>query len=65
MSTEVQQQWFTKPQAAVYSGISQRELSRLIASGRLKASKINSSRQGAVRIRRTDLDALLEGSPAR
>ncbi|GAA2648584.1 helix-turn-helix domain-containing protein [Paractinoplanes durhamensis] len=65
MANEIQREWFTLPEAHQYSGVSVRELRRLISAERLPASKLNPSQQGHVRVRRSDLNALLEGSPVR
>lgn len=65
MADEIERGWFTLAEAHQYTGISVRELRRLISDGRLPASKLNPAQQGAVRIRRAALDGLLAACPVR
>jgi excisionase family DNA binding protein len=48
-------QYFTLKQASVYMGLSERFLRRLIAAG-----KLQSLRDGRIKVRRVDLDSLPE-----
>jgi excisionase family DNA binding protein len=52
----------TYRQAADYSGYSEQHLRSLIKGGNLPASKSTPARSGRIRIKRADLDAMLESS---
>lgn len=48
------------PQAAVYAGVEPATMRRWLANGKLKGAKAGDLKQSRWRIRRQDLDALLE-----
>lgn len=66
MATAVEQQqdqvWLSKPQAARYLGVTERTVRNYIARGELSAARIQGSH--LIRIRRSDLDALLRPIPS-
>lgn len=55
------QVWFSQAEAADYLGVSERTVRNYIARGLLPASRVRSSR--LIRIRRTDLEAMLSPVP--
>ena len=55
--------YLSQADAAGYLGVSVRTIRQLISDGRLPASRLSSARNGLVRLRRADLDALLTPIP--
>ncbi len=61
MNAALQDPWLSQKEAAEYLGLSSRHLRLLISQGKVRASRVRGGR--AVRIRQSDLDALLRPIP--
>lgn len=55
--------YLSQADAADYLGVSVRTIRQLISDGRLPAYRLSAARNGLVRLRRADLDALLTPIP--
>jgi excisionase family DNA binding protein len=64
MSTTITPAWFSIPDAARYTGFSQTSIRKAIEAGKFPVREVEitgKGRKNNIRIKRTDLDAWIEG----
>ncbi|TNH23969.1 helix-turn-helix domain-containing protein [Micromonospora orduensis] len=64
MKTQIEPGWLSLPDAATYTGLTERTLRDRIGAGQLRAFRANDKPGSHYRIRRSDLDAMFEANPA-
>lgn len=62
MTTGITQEWFTTAEAATYAGVSVKTIRRLIAAGKIEASRVTPR---SLRISRESLNAHLDANSNR
>lgn len=63
MRAQVEARWLSLPDAAIYTGLTERTLRERISAGQLRAYRANDRPGSHYRIKREDLDSMIEANP--